>query len=75
MTTVYRMLWKHKDFLEHSEGPVLKHSATKQPYTKRWAEKICHKFNENGKIYKTKNNKGKAAWLPVVQHWVREVLA
>lgn len=73
MTTLYKIFWKHKDFSEHSEGPVLRHSKTKTPYTKRWAEKICRKFNLNGKSFKTKDEKGKTIKLSVVTHWVEEV--
>lgn len=72
MTIGYKMLWKHKDFSEHSEGPVLRHTITKTPYTKRWADSVCLRFNEQGKTYKTKDPKGKLIKLPVVKHWVRE---
>lgn len=79
MQTVFKILWKHKDFPARSEGPILRHSRTGTTtigpyYTKRFADKICRKFNDNGKKYKIKNNKGKFVKLPVVQHWVREVL-
>lgn len=79
MITAYKIFWKHEDFPEHSEGPILRHSkrgTTKigSYYTKCFAERICQKFNEAGKKYKTKDNKGKIIKLPVVKHWVREVL-
>lgn len=75
---LYRMYWKHKDFTDHSEGPILRHSlrgSTKigEPYTKRWVEKICRKFANNGKKYNAKNIDGKIVKLPVVKHWIREV--
>ena len=79
MTTLYKIFWKHRDFPGHSEGPILRHSkrgSTKNGpyYTKRFAEKTCHKFDDKSKTCKTKNNKGKVVKLPVVQHWIREVL-
>lgn len=67
MAILYRIFWKHEDFYNHSEGPILKHSkkgTTKngRPYTKKEASRICTKFN-----LRSKDNK--------VRHWVKEVLA
>lgn len=80
MTMLYKIFWKHKDFSKHSEEPVLRHSRQQttffgMPYTRRVAERVCRKFNRNEKVFKTKDEKGKLVKLPVVTHWVEEVLA
>lgn len=70
MDMAYKIFWKHKDFQHHSEGPILKHSEKGRTkfgklYTKLEAARICEKFQKAGK---------EVQGLPIVTHYVREVL-
>lgn len=80
MKTTYQICWKHKDFSNSSEGPILRHSEfgvnqLGDFYTKLEAEETCRKFNLNVETYKMKNTEDKIIKLPVVKHWVEEVLS
>ncbi len=77
----YRIFWKHKDFKTDSKGPILRHSEkgkvrikTGKLFTKLEAADVCERFQKAGKKYKSKTTKDKTKYLPVVTHWVREVL-
>jgi len=78
ISTHYRMCWRHKDFPDHSKGPVLRHSlkgttTTGRPYTKNAAEIICKKFNKHCRTFTGKDKMGKNIKVPFVTHWVEEV--